>query len=61
MANHSADGNIGCEPGVMSERKQDNNPPRRLIAIPSPAGLTPQLALRAKQLLRHLELMCAVP
>src|ERR1039458_4934009 len=61
MANRSVDGNICCELGVRSERKQDNNFPRRLIAIPSPAGLVPQPVLHAKQLLRHLELMCAVP
>src|ERR1019366_6430915 len=61
MANRSVDGNICCELGVRSERKQANNFPRRLIAIPSPAGLVPQPVLHAKQLLRHLELMCAVP
>jgi hypothetical protein len=43
------------------EPKQGKDSPLRLIAIPSPAGIVPQLVLHVKQLLLHLELRSAVP
>jgi|SRR5271157_3222748 len=44
-----------------AQMKENNDLHHRLIAIPSPAEIVPRLALHAKQLPRHLELMCAVP